>query len=70
MKFYVNGTYIGTNTFVTTNVATSTVDMVIGGQLDYGSPQGYTKVAVDEVRLYNRVLTPTEITNIYNEEKP
>jgi len=44
--------------------------MMIGGQLDWGNPQGYTKVAVDEVRLYNRVLTPTEITNIYNEEKP
>lgn len=70
MKFYVNGTYIGTNTFAHTNVATSTVDMIIGGQLDWGNPQGYTKVVVDEVRLYNRVLTQTEITNIYNEEKP
>jgi len=43
-------------------------DLIIGAQLS-ASP-GYLKGGIDQVRIYNRVLSQTEIQNLYETETP
>ena len=62
MRLYVNGTQVATR------IANGTVQSVsnplsIGGNLPYGE---YFAGLIDEVRVYNRALTPAEIQTDMN----
>lgn len=64
MKLYANGTEIaGTNTGNIINIADGLADLNIGSS---GGGGGSINGNIDEVRIYNRTLTSTEILNMYN----
>ncbi len=81
MKFYLNGALL--KTVSTTGALLSLsgpVNLVIGNELPKSQytftagPYLYTAAnyfsgSIDDVRLYNRVLTDAEITTIYNQER-
>jgi hypothetical protein len=84
MAFYLDGTQVKLwdNTPGTPVQLESPVALTIGQDLptgtysnDENSPYfvnwgGYFKGILDEVRIYNTALTPTQITSIYDLEKP
>jgi hypothetical protein len=39
------------------------------GARDYGSPSLFYKGSLDDVRIYNRALSATEIKQLYNQGK-
>ena len=84
MAFYVNGTQVKVYTDVVGDfMAVDNVNLTIGQDLPtskyttasdkdpfYLNYGGYFKGDMDEVRFYNTVLSSTQITSIYNAEKP
>ena len=58
LRFYVNGTLVGTQA-VTGNITTSAQALRIGGNAVWGE---FFAGLIDDVRIYNRALTPAEIT--------
>jgi hypothetical protein len=86
MIFYINGVMVQDWDNVLdaniTNISTEAVGLVFGQDLptsvystDDTSPYfvewgGYFKGKLDDIRLYNRVLAGTEVSSIYNLEKP
>jgi hypothetical protein len=57
MKLYINGVLVGTRP-TTGTILTTTSPLRIGGDVPWGE---YFSGLIDEVRIYNRALTPTEI---------
>lgn len=45
----------------------SSEPIIIGGTIDDGSPSQYFDGEIDDVRIYNRAITPTEITDMANQ---
>ena len=66
-KFYVNGVQ-QSGSSAATPVAPSTM-LTIGGQVPYYTGSRLFNGVVDEVRMYNRVLTLPEITQLYAQGK-
>ena len=64
LAVYVNGvrTYSGAGT--STSVARAFTGMTIGNSTGISAP-GYFRGAIDEVRVYDRVLTAMEVTSLY-----
>ena len=62
LKVYVNGV-LSDSMARTGNISASTSPLTIGGDLVYGQ---FFHGAIDEVRVYNRALTQTEITTDMN----
>src|SRR5581483_11362428 len=62
LRLYVNGTQVGTAA-KTGGIAVSTNPLQIGGDSIYGQ---YFSGVIDEVRIYNRALSVTEIKNDMN----
>ena len=62
MRLYVNGVQVGTRA-QTGNVAASARTLRIGGNSIWGE---YFNGLIDDVRIYNRALTPAEITTDMN----
>ncbi len=62
LRLYVNGTQVSTRT-LTGNVITSTGALRIGGNTIWGE---YFQGSIDEVRLYRRVLSATEVQTDMN----
>lgn len=62
VKFYVNGVLIGSAGSVI--VGSATTNFAIGG--NYGGSTENWNGYIDEVRIYNRALTATEIQDQYN----
>jgi hypothetical protein len=62
LRLYVNGVQVG-NVAVTGSLTTSTGALRIGGNAIWGE---YFSGLIDEVRIYNRALTPQEIQNDMN----
>lgn len=60
---YVNGVASGT---INTAVEFDGQPLYIGADTDNGPPQTFLNGAADEVQVYNRALSPTEIAAIYN----
>ena len=58
LRLYVEGTLVATET-ITGTLTTSTGALRLGGNTVWGE---WFSGTLDDVRLYNRVLTPTEIT--------
>lgn len=63
INLYVNGVLDGTTSYVS-SVNTTTVAVSIGRRLS-GTP-GYYNGLLDDVRIYNQVLTADEIMTLYN----
>ncbi len=57
VRFYVNGSLVATTT-ATGTIATSTGPLQIGGDSIYGQ---FFSGVIDEVRIYNKALTQTQI---------
>ncbi len=85
MTFYINGTEVKKwdNTPGTAiSIADAPVNLTIGQDLPTGtyssddtSPYyvdwgGYFKGTLDEIRIYNKVLSATQVGSIYDLEKP
>jgi PKD repeat protein len=66
LRLYVNGTQVGTRA-VSGALLTSTGALRIGGNSIWGE---YFQGRIDEVRIYNRALTATEIANDMNTPLP
>jgi fibronectin type 3 domain-containing protein len=66
VRLYVNGVQVSSTAF-TGNIVTSTNPLQIGGDTIYG--QFFTG-AIDEVRIYNVALTPTQIVGDMNTPLP
>jgi hypothetical protein len=69
VSFYVDGNFIGSRTAYTkalnlTNSGTSDTRIEIGSKVEKGE---YFKGSIDDIRVYNRILTQAEITTLYNE---
>ncbi|MFH2049895.1 MAG: LamG-like jellyroll fold domain-containing protein [bacterium] len=64
VSVYVDGTLIHTAYETSSAIANTSSPLVIG-QL-YGNSLGYFDGLIDDVRLYNRALTPSEIQDLYN----
>ena len=62
-KFYVNGVQQNVSTVVSSEETAS----YQSGKLQVGSNKSYQFADLDDVKLFNRPLTQTEITNLYNE---
>ncbi len=62
IKGYVNGVEITTQTDVSTNISHEAAFWI--GRA-YSADNRYFQGTIDDVRVYNRILTPTEITNLY-----
>jgi uncharacterized repeat protein (TIGR01451 family) len=60
--FYINGTPAGTFT-VPAGSITNALTMLIG---EIRVPGGRCELAIDELELFNRVLTPQEVQDIFN----
>jgi len=86
MKFYIDGVMVKDwdnvpNSSIV-NISSDPVNLIFGQDLptsiystDDTSPYyvnwgGFYKGKLDDIRLYNRVLTDSEVTSIYNLEKP
>lgn len=70
VKFYVNGALEDENNIgVDVGIANSNVPLVIGANPNNSNPaiNKFWDGALDDVRIYNRVLDENEITSIYNE---
>ena len=64
---YVDAAY--DSGFTTSSLNTVVANLVIGGSsYDHPSPEPFTGT-IDQLRIYSRVLTSTEITQLYNEGK-
>ncbi len=84
MKFYINGTLTKDWTDVSgsiINLSANPINLTIGQDLPndkYSNEEGDFYVnwgghfigALDEIRIYKSVLTDTQVTSIYNNEKP
>jgi hypothetical protein len=84
MMFYVNGVLVKDwdNTPGTpVNLSATPINLTIGQDLPtdkystvegdfYGAWGGYFKGLLDEIRIYNSVLTGAQVTSLYNIEKP
>jgi prepilin-type N-terminal cleavage/methylation domain-containing protein len=69
VNFYINGASAGSGTFNET-FATTTTAMHIGNQICWnGSSGGYFQGLIDDVRVYNRVLSAAEVQELYSAEK-
>ncbi len=75
-KFYINGVdQTNTGAFVSNSYAVgkslyySTLDWNFGRMNAYAVPRGYLNGRIDEVKIFNRALTATEILSMYNHEK-
>ncbi|MEA1963039.1 MAG: LamG-like jellyroll fold domain-containing protein [Patescibacteria group bacterium] len=66
VSFFVNGLNIGNASGAPNNLYNSNVTFQIGGY-DYGYQDYYFDGSIDEVRIYNRVLSEEEIEELYNQ---
>lgn len=67
-KVYKDGSLIGS--FTNALNSDNGVQNSIGARYSNGSPTNYYDGDVDDIRIYNRVLTSSEISNIYDSTKP
>ena len=64
-KLYVDNVQIGSGTLGGNRSFTNVTNLAIGNYGVYGS--GSSNVKVDQVRLFNRVLSAAEISSLYTE---
>jgi hypothetical protein len=62
-KLYLNGNLVSSVSVVTTRGATQSLLAAIGG---FSGGNFYANGSIDDVRIYNRVLSATEVKQLYN----
>lgn len=67
LRLYQDGALVSTAT-ETGSIAARTFETVLGARDDDAGYSDYWRVALDEVRLWDRALLPEEIQQIYDEE--
>lgn len=67
ISLYVNGQFQGQDTLTTNAVYYTANPFVIGGYAVCGGQRFYATGFIDEVRVYNRVLSATEVLQMYND---
>jgi len=69
LKLYVNGQQVGPT--ATGVVGFKSVGSLVAGRAQYGGNKvDYWTGGIDDVTVYNRALGPSEITSIYDTERP
>jgi hypothetical protein len=65
---YIDGQLNNTKTLSVTSIMNDAQPLTIGGYWEYCTPSFYDRLngRIDDVRIYNRALTPTEITLLYD----
>ena len=71
-KIFVNGVLESTNNSPNWNIGTNSSPILIGKQVGDGNPLHYYlwNGKIDDIGIWNRALTPQEITNLYNSQLP
>jgi hypothetical protein len=64
-KLYINGVLTNSN-FLDGSVCNSTNDLIIGADILSGSVYRFFNGKIDDIGIWNRALTPQEVTNLYN----
>ncbi len=64
--YYLNGAQVATGS---SSASAGNTPFYIGYDPGY-STDGYTQASIDDVRVYNRALSPAEITALYNQYNP
>ncbi len=68
IKLYLNGNLVSTSTTVPISINNSSKDLLIGSSGETGSPtRFFFNGQVDDVRIYNHVLTELEIFKLAND---
>ena len=65
-KIYVNNVLEDTNIFALTTINTNTNNKLFIGGAGWGESNTYFAGIIDEVQVYDRALSPTEISDIYS----
>ena len=65
-KLYCNGSEISTHTMA--SLANCTYNFMIGADRDGTAINDYLNGSIDQLRIFNRTLTQSEVTALYNEE--
>ncbi|MDR3572161.1 MAG: RHS repeat-associated core domain-containing protein [Candidatus Pacebacteria bacterium] len=65
-QLYVNGTAVGTNVSSAGTLDTGSKALSLGSDYYNGAWGGFLNGDIDEVGIWNRLLTPGEITQLYN----
>jgi hypothetical protein len=68
LRLYINGTLVANDTSVMSNIVYSNDPLIIGRRSAEG--QSYWNGSIQDVRIYNRALSPAEITRLYESYKP
>jgi uncharacterized Zn-binding protein involved in type VI secretion len=72
LSLYINGSLLNSISMtseVNMDGTYSTNDVVIGGHKNTeGTNNSYIDGSIDQVRIFNRALTPAEVTTLYNEQ--
>ncbi|MBI3356677.1 MAG: LamG domain-containing protein, partial [Nitrospirae bacterium] len=67
VKFYINGALVGFGPTVTGIIDNAQAVWI--GKSRLSPPAGFGEIAIDELEVFNRVLTPTEINDIFQADK-
>ena len=69
LKFYLNGNLIGTGTVGNTNLTNTNFFIGSNGNINHNGGE-YFQGLIDEVSIFNRVISDQEITALYNGTNP
>jgi hypothetical protein len=69
VKLYINGVLENVITTNGSNIQTNNNPLIIGASNNF-HPNYFTKGSMDEIRIYNRALSDTEILAVYNNTIP
>jgi hypothetical protein len=64
-RFYHNAVLVHTNTLASATIYNGTMPLTIGAGAISSPSKGY----IDNVMLFNRALSGTEVTNLFNQTK-
>jgi hypothetical protein len=65
-KVYINGVEQSYTTQGSTSLASSSSDLYIGTRNPANNYDGFVKGKIDELRIYNKALSDTDVLNLYN----
>ncbi len=69
-KVYANGTLAVTRTITAASLLKNTAPLEIGATYDNGAVKRFFAGSIDEVRMYNRALSASEVKTLYNAGAP
>ena len=68
--FYIDGVNAGSGTTTTPNTGLTISSALLGARNGGGAPDFYGSITLDELRIYNRVLSPDEVAQLYRLSSP